>query len=164
MGTDLSKVSPLARRATEARVVRPLIQAFMEEIGRERTLEIAGRRIRALARESGAQLVTMMGGTSLEHFAEALERTGEDNALEHEILEKSPTRSSGNTTRWGFAEMYRKLGIPEWGYRLSCGRDFPMIEGFNPRIWLTRTQTPMEGASHCDFRFQLEQDEGSEVS
>jgi hypothetical protein len=28
-----------------------------------------------------------------------------------------------------------------------------MIAGFNPDLKLTRTQTVMEGASHCDFRF-----------
>ena len=29
-----------------------------------------------------------------------------------------------------------------------------MIAGFNPELELTRTQTVMEGASHCDFRFR----------
>jgi hypothetical protein len=29
-----------------------------------------------------------------------------------------------------------------------------MIAGFNPELELVRTQTVMEGASHCDFRFR----------
>jgi N-methylhydantoinase A len=32
-------------------------------------------------------------------------------------------------------------------------RDFALIEGFNPDIQLTRTQTLMEGAPFCDFQF-----------
>jgi hypothetical protein len=28
-----------------------------------------------------------------------------------------------------------------------------MAEGFGPDIQLTRTQTIMQGASHCDFRY-----------
>ena len=28
-----------------------------------------------------------------------------------------------------------------------------MVRGFNPDLKLTRTQTIMQGASHCDFRF-----------
>jgi len=28
-----------------------------------------------------------------------------------------------------------------------------MAEGFGPDIGLTRTQTIMQGASHCDFRY-----------
>lgn len=37
----------------------------------------------------------------------------------------------------------------------SCNRDFSLVEGFNPAVKLTRTQTVMEGASYCDFRFEL---------
>jgi hypothetical protein len=28
-----------------------------------------------------------------------------------------------------------------------------MVEGFSSRLTLKRTQTIMQGASHCDFRF-----------
>ena len=41
------------------------------------------------------------------------------------------------------------------GYCLSCCRDEAFIAGFNPSITLTRTQTIMEGAPVCDFRFML---------
>ena len=46
------------------------------------------------------------------------------------------------------------LGIPELGPILSCNRDFCFAEGFNEAIRLTRTQTIMEGRTHCDFRFE----------
>jgi hypothetical protein len=39
---------------------------------------------------------------------------------------------------------------------LSCNRDATFCEGYDPRIKLTRTQTIMGGASHCDFRYRLE--------
>ncbi len=35
-------------------------------------------------------------------------------------------------------------------------RDEALIEGFNPEIKLHRTQTIMEGATFCDFRFDRE--------
>jgi hypothetical protein len=63
-----------------------------------------------------------------------------------------------NTTRCRYAEMYRELGMPKLGFTLSCARDFALVEGFNPRIELRRTQTIMEGADHCDFRFTLQKD------
>jgi hypothetical protein len=50
--------------------------------------------------------------------------------------------------------MYRRLGLEELGPILSCGRDGAMIDGFNPQIDFERTQTLMEGASHCDFRYR----------
>jgi hypothetical protein len=51
--------------------------------------------------------------------------------------------------------MYRTLGLADLGASLSCQRDYALTEGFNPTIQLVRTQTIMEGASHCDFRFRL---------
>jgi hypothetical protein len=44
--------------------------------------------------------------------------------------------------------------MADLGASLSCCRDFALIEGVNPAVTLTRTQTIMEGASHCDFRFR----------
>ena len=50
-------------------------------------------------------------------------------------------------------QFYKDLGLPELGYLFHCNRDFAMAEGFSSGIGLKRTQTIMEGASHCDFRF-----------
>ena len=158
MGGDLSSVSLLTRREIEARIAGPLIKAFVAEFGKERTLEIAGRVIRSLAMESGVQLARIMGGNSLEHFAKAVERMSQDGALEQDILEQDSTRLYVNTTRCRYAEMYQSLDLLDLGYLLSCGRDFAMVEGFNPKIKLERTQTLMEGAPHCDFRFHLREE------
>jgi L-2-amino-thiazoline-4-carboxylic acid hydrolase len=63
-----------------------------------------------------------------------------------------------NVTRCRYAEFYRGLGLAELGYLIHCNRDHAMIDGFNPDLALTRTQTVMEGASHCDFRFRKKRD------
>ena len=39
------------------------------------------------------------------------------------------------------------------GAVLSCNRDYSLIEGFNPEIELVRTQTIMQGAPCCTFRY-----------
>ncbi len=38
----------------------------------------------------------------------------------------------------------------------GCARDYALFEGFNPKIKFSRTQTIMEGAKFCDFRFEVE--------
>ncbi len=58
-----------------------------------------------------------------------------------------------DVTACGYAQFYEKLGAPELGFLLVCSADFAMAEGFGPDIELTRTQTIMQGASHCDFRY-----------
>ena len=75
--------------------------------------------------------------------------------MEMEVLEQNEQRLAYNVTRCGYADMYRQLGLAELGKTLSCGRDFALIEGFNPEISLTRTQTILDGASYCDFRYEV---------
>jgi hypothetical protein len=144
----------LQRREIEARIVGPLIRGFAAELGMERALEIVRGVIANLAREGGAELASRLGDASLGAFAGCLNLWSEGGALELDVLERTPERLSFNVTRCQYAEMYRALGLADLGASLSCLRDFALIEGFNPGIELTRTQTLMEGASHCDFRFR----------
>jgi predicted hydrocarbon binding protein len=156
MGTDLSQIGMLVQREIEARIAGPLIKAFMAEIGEERALAIAREVIVGLARESGKELRELAGGERLEDFAKGMVRWSKDDAVTSDLLEFTPEKISMNTTRCRYVEMYRELGMPELGFTLSCARDFALVEGFNPKIKLERTQTLMEGADHCDFRFTLE--------
>lgn len=146
----------LQRREIEARIVGPLIRAFQAEFGSERTLEVVRRTITELARESGAALARELGEVSLEAFASCLDRWRAGDALELTILRRTPEHLDFDVTRCRYAETYRALGLADLGGSLSCQRDFALAEGFNPDIALTRTQTIMSGASHCDFRFRLD--------
>jgi len=74
-----------------------------------------------------------------------------------DVVERTDTTFAFNVTRCRYAEMYRALGVPELGEILSCNRDGSMIEGFNGSIRFGRTQTIMQGASHCDFRYTLDE-------
>ena len=143
----LNEIGVLKRREIEARILMPVLSALGDEFGRERVFEVA--------REQGKALAERMGGDSLGHFAAALEDWKKGDAYRMEVLEQTEEKLSFDVTRCRYAEMYRALGIPEVGALLSCNRDFSLVEGFNPDVKLTRTQTVMEGASHCDFRFML---------
>ncbi len=145
----------LQQREIEARIVGPLVRAFAAELGHQRALEIVGQVIRELARQSGGELAQVLGEQTLEAFARTLGRWCENGALEIEVLEKTPEKLSFNVTRCRYAEMYHALGLADLGGSLSCQRDYALAQGFNPAIQLDRTQTIMEGAPHCDFRFRL---------
>jgi len=150
---DLNAIGVLTRREIEARIIGPLLENLGEEFGREQVLEVVRKTIVQIAREQGEQLARSMGGCSLAHFAMSMQAWTKGNAIEMDILEQTDEKFSYNVTRCRYAEMYRALGIPELGSLLSCSRDFALIEGFNPEVKLDRTQTIMEGASYCDFRF-----------
>ena len=135
----------LERREIEARIVAPLVRAFACEVGEPRALEILRGVIANLARESGAELARELGEASLPAFAESLERWKSGGALEITMIASTPERLDFDVTRCRYAETYRALGLADLGGSLSCCRDFALIEGFNPDVELTRTQTIMEG-------------------
>ena len=91
---------------------------------------------------------------ALEAFAGSLRRWQEGGALEIEILEQGAEHLSFNVTRWRYAEMYREMGLADLGAVLSCNRDGAFCEGYDAKLKLTRTQTLMGGATHCDFRYR----------
>ena len=76
-----------------------------------------------------------------------------DDALDYRMIEQSQDAFAFDVTACRYAEFYKELGEPDLGFLLVCSADFDMAEGFGPDIKLARTQTIMQGASHCDFRY-----------
>jgi hypothetical protein len=150
---ELNQIGVLKRRAIEARILAPMVEAMAREFGAERVHAIVRAVIVEVARRQGAALAAACGGNGLAELHGTLDRWTADDALRLEVLEQSDDRLDFNVTRCRYAEMYRELGIPELGAILSCGRDGALVEGFNPSVRLTRTQTILGGASHCDFRY-----------
>ena len=99
------------------------------------------------------------GKTSLETFIARQEPWLRGDALTIEVMEQTDTRYRYNVTRCKYAEMYRDMGLGEIGHLLSCQRDGTFCEGYDDRIKLKRTQTIMQGASHCDFDYTFEKDD-----
>ena len=150
-----AKIGVLTRREVEARILTPVIDALGESFGPEAVLSVVQSTIVKIAREQGADLSNLMGNNSLHHFFETLQFWTRDDALKIEVIEASEDVLSFNVTRCRYAELYDSLGIRNIGTIFSCARDFALVEGFNPDVTLTRTQTIMEGAPFCDFRYRL---------
>ena len=151
----MNAVGLLNRREIEARILAPLLTALGVEFDQQKVWAIAHQVIQDLARQQGIQLANSVATNDLIHFSEIQKTWKKDNAILTEVLELSNKKFSFNVFRCRYAEMYQHLGVPELGKMLSCDRDFALIEGFNPDIQLTRTQTIMEGADLCDFCFEL---------
>lgn len=143
----------LQQREIEASVIAPLMRAFATEVGEERARELLAGAIRELARQAGCAATAAVGGNSLEHLKRVVDTWTAGGALELDLLRDDPDALEFNVTRCRYAEMYRRLGLADLGPVLSCSRDGTMIEGFNPAIRFRRTQTIMDGAAFCDFRY-----------
>lgn len=146
-------ITHLERRKIEAGVLIPMVQAFQRAIGTDRANAIAREVIIELARKDGAQWAQQFGDdlAAMERVSRVWAAGG---SLGIEPIAKSADKLDFNVTRCQYAEFYQALGLPELGYLFHCNRDFAMVAGFSPGLTLKRTQTLMEGASHCDFRFE----------
>ena len=145
----------LARRKIEAAVIAPIYEEMRAAFGEESARDVLRRAIRRAAIAAGAEMAARTpGGADLESFKSILHLWTQDDALTIEVLAEVPGVLDFNVRRCRYAETYRAMGLGEIGVFLSCNRDGAFCEGYDPRIELTRTQTIMGGASHCDFRYR----------
>lgn len=147
------KISILDQRRIEANLIKALLPAFEAELGAEKTRRILADVVVGLARQQGAELRAGVADDDLISLSETWEPWLRGNTLDTEVLALDEDAYHFNVTRCAYAEMYQELGLAELGFTLSCSRDAGLVAGFSDRIELTRTQTLMEGAPFCDFRY-----------
>ncbi|MEZ4553882.1 MAG: L-2-amino-thiazoline-4-carboxylic acid hydrolase [Dehalococcoidia bacterium] len=148
-------LSLLQRRGIEAEVLIPFIRRLEVELGPERAHRIARETIDEIAREQGRAVAEGLGRTDLEGFHAVRDTwSGAGGDLTIETLREDGERLEFNVTRCRFAELYERLGARDLGFLLSCGRDFTLSEGYSPDLELERSQTIMQGAPFCDFRYR----------
>ncbi|MBW2604106.1 MAG: L-2-amino-thiazoline-4-carboxylic acid hydrolase [Deltaproteobacteria bacterium] len=144
----------IEKRAIEALAIAPVIRAVSQRIGREEAMAVLKEVNRQEAFQRGQNMMTE-GQNGIDELVHEVADWGEGGVWEMDVLEQTPTTYFFNVTRCPYYEKYRELGLEEFGVGFSCCRDEPFARGFNPRLKLVRTQTIMEGADHCDFRYYL---------
>jgi hypothetical protein len=152
-----AEINNLQRREIQAPLVVSLIREFSTIIGHEKAMSIARTAIQKDAVRAGQSMAAKFGGNDLTELLQVVrEIWAGAGALEFEVTEQTEKVLAFNVHRCLYAELYDRTGIKEYGDCLSCCRDEAFILGFNRRIKLSRSQTIMQGAAICDFRFTLE--------
>ena len=139
----------------QARVLMPVVKAFQAELGEERANEVVRNALDDVARRTGQAASSFLKGNPVEKVVAGLPIPAAANALDVEVLSQTSEAFEFNVTGCRYAEFYKQLREPELGFLFSCGGDWAMAEGLSPDLELTRTQTIMQGAPHCDFRYRL---------
>ncbi|ARC87492.1 L-2-amino-thiazoline-4-carboxylic acid hydrolase [Rhodovulum sp. MB263] len=149
----------LERRRIEAMILKHVFDVISERAGRAEAEAVIGETCSRSAIEQGKALAADLDHPpTLEDFAAIMPNWTKEDALSIEPIETSAEKMDFNVTRCRYAEMYREMGLGEIGHLLSCNRDGDFCIGYNPEIEMTRTQTIMKGASHCDFRYRMKKD------
>ncbi len=154
--TTANDLPLLERRRLEAAVLIPVIRAMQAEFGEEQVNRVVGEAIRGIARAQGERQRDRANIQSIAQLAAHMaDGPGplSEGSLTVEVVQRDETRFGFDVKRCQFMEMYEEMGARDLGFLLSCGRDFAMFEGLAPDVTFERTQTRMQGADHCDFRY-----------
>jgi L-2-amino-thiazoline-4-carboxylic acid hydrolase-like protein len=147
--------SVIEQAKIQAQVLVPLIKTLQAELGEARANGLVRKALGDLYRRFGEEFWRNKNETSLGNaVASAFATYARDDALDYEVIDQSQDSFEINVRGCRYAEFYKELGEPELGFLLVCAADFATAEGFGPDIELTRTQTIMQGASFCDFRYK----------
>jgi len=138
-------ISVIEQAKIQAQVLVPLVKALQAELGEARANAIVRRTLGELYRGFGEEFWRAKNEHHLgKAVASAFATYARDGALEVQVTTESQDAF----------EFDKELGEPELGFLLVCSADFDTARGFGDDIKLTRTQTIMQGASHCDFRYR----------
>ena len=78
------------------------------------------------------------------------------NDIDIEWIKQDPNEIAFNITGCRYADFFREHDEAELGSVLLCETDIHTAELGAPEITFSRTQTIMEGAKYCDFRYRIE--------
>ena len=158
-GMDINDIPILLRRKIEAMILKHVLDVITERTSREEGEAVIGETCSRSAIEQGKQLAAMLDhAPDLTDFAAIQPNWTREDALRIEMVEATEDKMDFNVVRCRYSEMYKEMGLGDIGHLLSCNRDGDFCIGYNPDIELTRTQTIMRGASHCDFRYRMKKD------
>jgi hypothetical protein len=147
-------LSMLEKRRIEAEILKEVYDTLKESHGEEVAKKTIAESVRRSAIEQARQFAKAApGGPSLKAFQDVMPLWTKGGALEIEVKEQTDTTFRFNVVRCRYAETYKAMGLGEIGHLLSCNRDGAFCEGYDPKLKLERTQTIMQGASHCDFKY-----------
>src|SRR3981189_188913 len=150
-------LSMLEKRKIEAEILKEVYETLKESHGEDVARRTIAESVRRSAIEQArAFAASAPGGTSLKAFQDVMPLWTKGGALEIEVQEKTDTSFVFNVVRCRYAETYKSMGLGEIVQLLSCNRDGAFCEGYDPRLKLERSQTIMQGASHCDFKYRYE--------
>lgn len=147
--------SPIfVQRRIEANILKQVYETLIDSHGEDVAQKTIADSVR---KASVAQAKELAEGveTSMLSFIDLMAMWSKGGALETTVLDANEREFNFDVTRCRYAEMYREMGLGEIGHLLSCQRDGTFCEGYDSRIRMTRTQTIMQGAPTCTFRFKL---------
>ena len=150
-------ISILDEVKIQTQVLVPVLRALRAELGQEVANRLVMTALRAWRQRVFADVAASTPGSPRDKWAAltaaSMPRIGD--AIDVQALTHEPDRMDFNVTGCRYADFFRALGEPELGAVLLCEADVDVAAAGTPEVEFTRTQTIMQGATSCDFRYRM---------
>jgi predicted ArsR family transcriptional regulator len=137
----------------QAEVLVPLMHAMSAELGEMRANEILRQTLSPMFREVGRRYYESANHSAEEAMQAYSAESAAGDAIAYD-MRFSGDVTEADITSCQYAKFFHELGEPELGFLFVCSSDFGVFDEI-AGVEMKRTQTIMQGASHCDFRFKL---------
>jgi len=137
-------------------VLVPLVRALRAELGEERADALVGAALDEANRAHGARLAER--GVDVAGLERGMAAFADGDALAYDVVERDDSHYHFDVRRCAYAEHMARIGARDLGPLLVCRSDVPVAEGMG--VDFARSQTIMEGAPCCDFRYRLRAADG----
>lgn len=151
-------ISMLDKVKIQAQVLVPVVRALRTELGRDKADALVKGALRDWSKRLFAEIGNDIEGSPYRKFA-AMNTALADVTMREvsfDMHRRDKQALEFDITSCRFAEFFRALGEPELGALLICHVDADIADAGGSEVSFSRTQTLMQGASCCNFRYKFE--------
>src|SRR5215468_6959173 len=150
-------ISLLDKTRIQAQVLVPVLRALRAELGKEKADAIVRQALRDWSRQLFAAVGEGIEGSARRKWATLHTALAEvtEREVDVEMRRHDKEALEFDVTRCRFAEFFRALGEPELGALLVCETDIDIAAAGGAEVSFDRTQTIMQGAPSCTFRYKF---------
>ena len=153
-----SDITMLDKVKIQAQVLVPVMRALRAELGRDKADALVKGALRDWSKGLFAEIGKDIEGSPYRKFATMNTALADVTMQEvsFDMHRRDKQALEFDITSCRFAEFFRALGEPELGALLICHVDADIADAGGDEVNFSRTQTLMQGASCCNFRYKFE--------
>ena len=153
-----SDITMLDKVKIQAQVLVPVMRALRAELGRDKADALVKGALRDWSKGLFAEIGKDIEGGPYRKFATMNTALADVTMQEvsFDMHRRDKQALEFDITSCRFAEFFRALGEPELGALLICHVDADIADAGGDEVNFSRTQTLMQGASCCNFRYKFE--------
>lgn len=150
-------VDLLTKAKIQAQVLVPMLRALRQTLGRDKADALVKTALRDWSAHLFAEIGAAVDGAPRRKWAAMHKAMGEisEKQVAVEVRRQDREALEFDITSCKFAEFFRALGEPELGTLLMCSTDIDIAAAGQGEVSFRRTQTIMNGAKYCDFRYRF---------